>query len=65
MLEKTTVRFNDCFLGKISLAKNLKMVFRGGGVLPTLLQDLCSTGNKNSDIDIYIDIDIDIKEESK
>ena len=52
--EKTTVRFNDCFLNKTSLAKNLQMVFGGGWVggghrfleqiLKTLFQDLCSTG---------------------
>ena len=30
-LEKTTVRLNDCFLGKISLAKNLQMVLMGVG----------------------------------
>ena len=28
---KTTVKLNDCFLGKTSLAKNFKMFFRGGG----------------------------------
>ena len=28
---KTTLRFNDCFLSKTSLAKNLQMLFRGGG----------------------------------
>ena len=27
---KTTVKLNDCFLGKSCLAKNFKMVFRGG-----------------------------------
>ena len=46
---KTTVKLNDCFVGKTSLAKNFKMFFRGGqGVgglgYPPLLQDLCSTG---------------------
>ena len=35
-LEKTTLRFNGCFLGETSLAKNLQMLFRGwvGGNQP-------------------------------
>ena len=36
------MRFNDCFLGDSRLAKNLIMIFLGR--TPTLLQDLCSTG---------------------
>ena len=30
-LRKTAGKFNDCFLGKTSLAKNFQMVFRGRG----------------------------------
>ena len=32
---RTIVIFNDCFLGELSLAKNLKMLYKGGweGVL--------------------------------
>ena len=37
---------------KKSLAKNFQMIFRGvgvgGGGVPTLLQDLCSTGKNNT-----------------
>ena len=37
-----------CFLGKTSLAKNFQIIFRGVGVgLPTLLQDLWSTGQND------------------
>ena len=55
---KTTGKFNACFLGKTSLAKNFQKVFRVGGWrgLPTLLQDLCSTGKNSQEFKAFIKV---------
>ena len=46
------MRFNGCFQGKTSLAKNLQMLFRGGGDgqnFRTGFQNMCSTGKKTGE----------------